>query len=320
MEAPSLASGLFDPAAVAPETRAFNAQLESILASVTPVHHQKPADVRAARERGDGPFPAPELHPDAVVRRIPGPRGELALRCLRPAAEARGVYLHIHGGGWTLGGAHHQDPLLLALAERAQLAVVSVEYGLAPEQPYPAAPDDCEAAALWLAEHAGREFGTDTLCIGGESAGAHLSLVTLLRLRDRHGATPFAAANLAYGCYDLAMTPSMRSWGDRNLILSTPIVAWFADQFVPAERRCDPDVSPLYADLSDLPPALLTVGTLDPLLDDSLFLYGRWLAAGNAAELDVAAGGIHAFNLFPIDLGRRSNERQADFLRRATAA
>jgi acetyl esterase/lipase len=112
------------------------------------------------------------------------------------------------------------------------------------------------------------------------------------------------------------MTPSVRRWGERNLILSTPILEWFLDHFVPdARRRGDPDVSPLHADLSGLPPALISVGTLDPLLDDSLFLHARWLAAGGRAELAVYPGGIHGFDAFPGELGRRARQRIEAFLR-----
>ena len=164
-------------------------------------------------------------------------------------------------------------------------------------------------------ENARREFGCERFAIGGESAGAHLSAVTLLRLRDRHGATPFCAANLVYGCYDLGFTPSVRRWGERNLVLSTPIIAWFTDHFVPdTARRADPDISPLHADLRGLPPALFTVGTLDPLLDDTLFMAPRWLAAGNRAELAIYPGGVHGFNLFPLPLGAAALRRSESFL------
>src|SRR5205823_8787995 len=103
-----------------------------------------------------------------------------------------------------------------------------------------------------------------------------LAAVTLLRLRDRHGVTgAFRAAVLTYGAFDLSMTPSQRLWGERDLILSTPAIAWFTEQYLPGtdpERRRDPDISPLFADLSAMPPAIFTVGTLDPLLDDTLFM------------------------------------------------
>src|SRR5207249_4382288 len=113
-----------------------------------------------------------------------------------------------HGGGWVLGRAFHDDARNEAIAERCRVAVVSVDYRLAPEDPYPAGPDDCEAAALWLVEHARAEFGADRLVVGGASAGAHLAAVTLQRMRDRHAFTRFAGAVLTYGAYDLAMTPS----------------------------------------------------------------------------------------------------------------
>ena len=156
--------------------------------------------------------------------------------------------------------------------------------------------------------------------IGGESAGAHLSAITLVRLRDRHAATPFSAANLVYGCYDVSLTPSARNWGERYLIISTPIIEWFAGMWLPDRaRRAEPDVSPLYADLCGLPPALFTVGTLDPLLDDSLFMAARWAAAGSRAELAVYPGGVHGFNLFPLPLAEAANRRCHAFVADALA-
>jgi len=323
MHPPASTTDPFDPAAIAPETAQFNAELEALLATVPPVTAQPVAETRAAREAGEGVFgEIVRLDDAAHVRAIAGPAGEIPLRIFVPGA-VRGVYFHIHGGGWTLGGAHHQDPLLWELATQSQVAVVSVDYRLAPEHPYPAGPDDCEAAALWLIERARAEFGTDRLTIGGESAGAHLSAVTLLRLRDRHGFSGWRGANLTYGMYDFTFTPSVRNWGERNLVLNTPIIEWFCRNFapdsVPAEQRRDPDLSPLYADLYDMPPALFTVGTLDPLLDDSLFLYERWRAANNRAELAVYAGGVHGFSLMPFALAEQANARIQRFIADALA-
>lgn len=307
---------LFSPQAVDAETTKFNAELEQLLAAMPPIYDFPPAVIRQARESGQGPFGALVFVDWATERRIPGPGGEIPLRMFIPQS-VRGVYLHIHGGGFTIGSAHQQDPLLSAIAKICDVAVVSVEYRLAPEHPYPAGLDDCEAAAVWLMNNAQREFGTARLVIGGESAGANLSAATLLRLRDRHDFAGFAGANLTFGAFDLSLTPSAARWGERNLVLNTRIIEWFHDQYVRREGRRSPDVSPLYADLSHMPPALFTVGTLDPLLDDSLFMYARWIAAGNAAELAVYPGGVHAFTAFPIALGRRANARIRDFITHA---
>jgi len=212
--------------------------------------------------------------------------------------------------------------LLQAVADEAGLVGVSVDYRLAPEHPYPAAQDDCEDAALWLLEHGPSELGVPArYTIGGESAGGHLSVSTLLRLRDRHGITgAFAGANLVFGAFDLSGTPSRRHWGDRPLVLTDSGMNWFTECFLPgldlAGRR-DPDISPLYADLRGMPPALFTIGTADPLLDDSLFMAARWQAAGNTAELRVYEEGCHAFTAFPLEVAQLANQAQLAFLRDA---
>jgi acetyl esterase len=307
---------LFHADAVAAETRALNEAMVRLMADLPDWWVVGAETTRAARRRGDGPFPAPVFSARAVTRTIPGPGGHaIPLRIIAPD-NPRGVYLHIHGGGWTLGGANMQDPMLERVADGAGLAVVSVEYRLAPEHPYPAGPDDCEAAAAWLAEHAKAEFGSEALTIGGESAGGHLSAVTVLRMRDRHGYTGFRGANLVYGAFDLSMTPSQRLFGDTRLVLRTIDIVQFANAFLPAvtERR-DADISPLFARLEGLCPALFSVGTADALLDDTLFMYARWLAAGNTAELAVYPGGAHGFTLFPNKLAELAEGRMIGFLR-----
>lgn len=306
----------FRPDAIPPETTAANAELARTLAGAPPVYAVPPAEHRTAVERGEGAGRSPIVRLEqAVNRSISGPGGRLTLRVLRPET-ARGVYLHIHGGGWVYGDAEHQDQRLWDLASASDLAIVSVQYRLAPEHPYPAGPDDCEAAALWLAAHSESELGVRRLMIGGDSAGAHLAAVTLLRMRDRHGFADFAAANLAYGVYDLTGTPSaIRATG--SLVIDIHSMAWFSDRFVPPELRSDPDVSPLGADLRDMPSALFTVGTLDPLLDDSLFMHQRSLAAGNESELAVYPGGVHGFDTMPTAQGRQATTAQHAFLRAA---
>jgi acetyl esterase/lipase len=242
---------------------------------------------------------------------------EIPLRVVTPAAKLRGVYLHLHGGGWVLGGADLQDPLLERIADETGQAVVAPEYRLAPEHPYPAGPDDCEAAAVWLVRSARSEFGTEALTIGGESAGGHLTAVTLVRMRDRHGYSGSRGANIVYGAFDLGMTPSQRQFGNTRLVLRTIDMQQFYNAFLPmvGDRR-QPDISPLYADLKNLCPALFTVGTRDALLDDTLFMHARWVAAGNPGELALYPGGAHGFTLFPNELSRRATARMDAFLNR----
>ncbi|CAN5492879.1 N/A [soil metagenome] len=311
---------VFRPEAISDETRQFNERLVRELEQAPPLTGQQPQAVRDARREGRS-WRGPIVHSDRATERvIDGPGGDLTLRVFEPDT-IRGVYLHIHGGGWVLGSADKIDADQVRLADANDVAVVSVEYRLAPEHPYPAGPDDCEAAAFWLVEHALSAFGTDQIIIGGESAGAHLSVVTLLRLRDRHGISPFRGANLVYGAYDLSMTPSCATWGDENLVLSTPIVEWFVDHFLPDTDRRDPDISPLFADLRDMPPALFSVGTLDPLLDDSLFMASRWAAARNDTNLAIYPGGVHGFNLMPMesDITRQFDTRVDGFFEKLLA-
>jgi len=302
------------------EARAFNAQLEALIATQPAVQSVPPEISRRARREGKGIFPPPVFLEEARDIEIAGRAGATRVRVIRPERKPTGIYLHIHGGGWTLGGHDLQDVALKLLADETGLCAASIDYRLAPEHPYPAGPDDCEDVVLHLLEHGPQLLEAPArFAIGGESAGAHLSVVTLLRLRDRHGIkNRISAANLVYGAYDLSGTPSQMLWGERNLVLSTPIIKWFGDNFLPgiaADERREPDISPLFARLNDMPPALFTVGTLDPLIDDTLFMAERWRTAGNRAEVVIFPEGVHGFNQYPTAVARKANARQFEFLR-----
>lgn len=293
-----------DPAAFAPGaapevTTALADRLMAQASAAPDTWALGPAEVRARRARGLTPFITEPKSALAETLTIDGPAGPLAIRVIAPKNPSA-VYLHFHSGGWTLGSSDQDDPRLERLATELGFACLSVEYRLAPEHPYPAGPDDCEAAALWVAREAAGRFGAGRLLIGGESAGAHLAAVTLLRLRDRHGLKPFERVNLTAGSYDMGLTPSARLFGDQKLVLGTRDIRMFAANFLQnGEDLRDPDVSPLYADLAGLPPAIFTVGTRDPLVDDTLFMAARWVAAGNAAELSVWPGSAHVFTSLP---------------------
>lgn len=309
----------FDPANASPELRAAAARLEAMkIPMLDRVLSREEAE--AIRKLGVLPGLAPPPPPpkrEPVVRTIAGPAGPLALRCFQPqSGRPRATMLHIHGGGWFTGSADMMDVALEQRADALDVAIASVEYRLAPEHPYPAAPDDCEAAALWLAQHARAELGAELALVAGESAGGHLSAVTVVRMRDRHGFR-FAGANLVYGVYDLGGVPSHAHFDGRNLLLDGPSLEIALAMFVPdAAQRRHPDVSPLYAKLSGLCPALFTVGTFDPLRDHTLFMYAEWIAQGSPAEIQIFPGGPHGFDMFPCPEQQQAHAAMNAFLAR----
>jgi len=237
-----------------------------------------------------------------------------------PPENRNRLLIHVHGGCYASFAGESGTAEAIYMAGFGKFKIISVDYRTPPDHPYPAALDDCEAAALWLLSERGRDAvgAPGPLAIGGDSAGGHLAACSLLRLRDRHGITgAFGAAVFQYGAFDLSMTPSQRLWGERNLVLSTPIITWFADQFLPVvdqEQRRDPDISPLYAELSEMPPAVFTIGTADPLLDDSLFMEARWRAAGHPTELRVWEQAPHGFLSLPMAVSDVALTAEHDFL------
>lgn len=307
---------LFRPDAISPEVRAWNEAFQARMAAM-------PSPTERLQNDGEpppGPFAARPKSPRAYVRKVGDGGTEVEVRIVPPADETpRGAYLHFHGGGLVFGSADQDDAMLERIADSTGLASVSVEYRLAPAHPYPAAWDDGEAAAVWLAKNLKSEFGGEALAIGGESAGATLAAPILVRMRDRHGFTGFHAANLSYGNYDTSSTPSQHWNGMNRFLIGEEDIAQCSNAYAPdVSQRRNPDMSALYANFRDMPPALFSVGTLDPFLDDSLFVYARWIAAGNEAELAIYPGAPHGFNAIGHPHGAAANVRIDKFLRDRT--
>ncbi len=315
---------LFDPSLLAhvEEQREYNATLMETTAAMAGMDTTTAEGLQWLREAmaPGGLFGMTSLDfPE--TRQIPGPAGAIPIRVLRPE-RVDGVYLHFHGGGMTLGSAASMDGRNWPLAQACNVAVVSVDYRLAPEDPFPAGPDDCEAAALWLLDHAAQDFGTTKLLVGGESAGAYFALLSMIRLRERlEHPSPFLGVDLCYGGYDLGGTPStVQQVGKVPYATGDDATR---RHYLPGrtkEQARDPEVSPLWAQLHDLPPSLVTVGTADWLLDDSLFLAARLAAVGNAVELAVYPEGPHGIEGSPTTMGRIARERIYGFLRSRLAS
>ena len=251
------------------------------------------------------------------VKYIPGPGGTLELRIFKPDT-IQAVLMDIHGGGWSLGTAASDDVQNDIMASTCKVAVVSVNYRLAPEYPFPTCINDCKVAAKWLVKNAMQEFGTDRLFISGASAGGHLAAVTTLYIRDSlHAINKVRGVNLVYGNFDLSRTPSSRMATDSTLFLTKRYMDDTWKLVFPKwsqEQLQNPEYSPLYADLRHLPPALFTIGAADPLIDDSYFMEARWRLAGNKTFLATYPESPHAFNIFPSQMAGAANEKMFQWI------
>lgn len=227
------------------------------------------------------------------------------VRIIRAQGKPKGVVLDYHGGGWVIGNAQMNDDLNIAMVKACNVAVVSVDYRLAVNTPVEALMADCLCAARWLLSDDCTEFVGLPVIIVGESAGAHLATATLLALKPAPGLLQrVCGALLYYGVYDLAGTPSVHAAPAETLVLDGPGMVEALRLLTPGlsddERRQAP-LSPLYGDLSGLPPALMFTGELDPLRDDTLELAERWQQSA-PVEVHLLPSSAHGFIHFPTTM------------------
>ena len=259
--------------------------------------------------------PLPMTVEEVALGGIPG-------QLYRPpgAAAPTPCLIYVHGGGWVICGPVTHDNICRQLVSAGGFAVLSLDYRLAPEHPFPAALEDCLAAVRGLRRD-GASLGLDPerLVLGGDSAGANLSLATCLRLRDA-GEAPADAAVLVYGVFSADHdSPSHLAFGDGRYILSTAEMQWFWAHYVadPA-RRGDPLASPLHADLRGLPPLYVAAAEFDPLRDDSERLARRLVEAGIDVDYRLWRGMTHACLGYgrDLDAARRFIQEIAGFAAR----
>ena len=268
-----------------------------------------PADARAQylalRPGAQGPRPSGVTVAD---RTIPGPAGSLPVRLYRPAAAAADSALpalvFAHGGGWVFGNLDSHDVLCAQLALGAGIAVLAIDYRLAPEARFPGAFDDVVAGLQWVAANgAGVGIDASRLAIGGDSAGGNLAAAVALWARD-HGGPKLRLQLLVYPVTDaVARADSYRRFED-GYGLNAVTMEWFFDHYTPDRgMRGDWRVSPLRAtSLAGLPPALVVTAGHDPLRDEGRAYAFRLQQEGTQADLVEFGGMLHGFLSSPMFL------------------
>ncbi|MCH2170369.1 alpha/beta hydrolase [Myxococcota bacterium] len=260
-----------------------------------------PEEARRQMDEASG-LPIPEVAVAKVENRtIPGPDGEVPVRIYTPEAEPGStglpVLVFFHGGGWVIGSLDSHDGACRLLASRAGCLVVSVDYRLAPEHRFPAAPEDCYAATRWVAEHAA-EIGGDAsrIAVGGDSAGGNLAAVVPLMARDR-GGPELVLQVLVYPVTDFDRDTGSMQRNAEGYYLTRQAMVWFDDHYAPEpEQRANPYAAPLRAsDLRGLPPALVITAEFDPLCDEG-DEYARALESAGVPTTWTCYGGVfHGF-------------------------
>ncbi len=266
-----------------------------------------PPSVEALRSRSPliGELKGPPEPVDSVRDlSIDGPGGDLRLRLYHPGGEtAPPLLVYLHGGGFVIGDLEIQDGLCRALVNRAGCALLSVDYRLAPEHPFPAALDDTSAALEWAAANA-PQLDADPLRLGiaGDSAGGNLAAAAALRARDRGGPALRVCAVL---CPVIDCRTDDRSMLElaEGYFLTRERMVWYWDQYAPAGvDRTSPELSPLRADLTGFPPTVAVTAGLDPLMDQGIDFARACCDAGVHTALIHRPGTIHGFLGFQASL------------------
>lgn len=224
-------------------------------------------------------------------RTIPGPAGDIPARFYdnRPNREPGPVLVFFHGGGWVIGDLDTHDSFCAEAARILDMPVIAIDYRLAPEHPFPAAPEDCEAAARWVAD----TIPCTGLVLSGESAGGNLTIVTALALRDKPASKPVIAMHPIYPAVTTGEDwQSYRDFGEDHL-LTRDSMTWFSAQYAP--DPADYRASPLDFPADGLPPTLLITAGLDPLRDQGRAYAAKLVEAGVPTTYREASGTIHGY-------------------------
>jgi len=273
-------------------------------AEAKPFHAGTPQEARAGINALIGLVAGPaEKVAKVEDRKIPGPGGQIPVRIYTPAGAApMGALVYFHGGGWVVGDIETHDVLCRSLANGAGCVTVSVDYRLAPESKFPAAPEDSYAATKWVADNAAA-LGVDAkrIAVGGDSAGGNLAAVVAQMARDR-GGPPIKFQLLIYPATDWAHeSASQREFTEDGYILSRADMVWFYGHYMNSDAdRTNPYFSPACAkSLAGLPSAFVMTCAVDPLRDEGEAYAGALRKAGVAVKSKRYPGVCHGFLMMP---------------------
>jgi acetyl esterase len=280
--------------------------IDALDAGFPAVHTMSGAEARAVI--GSRVVVAAEPEPIGAVcdEAVRGPAGDIAIRIYRPASVTDTVptLVYAHGGGFVFCGLDSHDGLCRSITNLVPAVVISVDYRLAPEHPWPAGAEDVFAVTQWAARNADALGGDPRrIVVGGDSAGGNLAAVAALMARDR-GAPDLAGQLLLYPVVAADFdTASYRTYG-RGYYNPEPAMRWYWDQYVPElSDRAHPYASPLQANLRSLAPAVVAVAGHDPLRDEGLAYATALDAAGVRVTRCVFDGAVHGFMTMPtLDL------------------
>ena len=286
---------------------AVSSELTDLLALMNSVEMPSLDTITPEAYREQFVFPAPEtVHPVGKVenRTIPGPAGEIPVRIYTPdAAGPFPVFAYYHGGGFVLCNLDSHDDQCRKMCDAMNVVVVSVDYRLAPEAKFPAAPDDCYAATQWCADNVAALQGNGRLVVGGDSAGGCLAAAVCLMAKAQ-GGPEIEHQFLIYPVTDCAFeTGSYQSFAD-GYFLSQDMMRWFWGHYLESTSDADnPLASPLRSkDLAGLPPATVITAGYDPLRDEGKAFADKLGAAGVPVQYRCYDDMIHGFLSLPVPL------------------
>ncbi|HVN88328.1 MAG TPA: alpha/beta hydrolase [Candidatus Binataceae bacterium] len=292
----------------------MKALLDAMVAAEVPAFHtMTPIEARKMTSRRVVQGPNAVQVAQVVDRTIPGPGGEIPVRIYTPEGKGPfGALIYFHGGGWVVGDINMTDQPCRMLTNAAGCVTVSVDYRLAPEHKFPAAPEDCYTATKWVADNASA-LGVDPkrIAVGGTSAGGNLAAAVALMARDRAN-LPLAYQLLVYPATTSVLdTPSHREFAkDSYYILSRADMDWFWGHYLAdAEDHTNPYACPAYArTLRGLPPAFVITAEFDPLRDEGEAYAARLREEGVTVALKRYDGVTHGFFGMPtvLDISKQA--------------